>query len=88
MLQPAEPKDIVKTKTTAIYFELLRAILEKKKKKLLGIQRPETQAGDGKAVHPKTKIAQNCVNSTNLERRVSCSFVNYRKKKGELELMW
>lgn len=76
-----------KTKITAISFEILRAILEKKDK-LLGIQRPETQARDWRAVHTKTKIAQTCINSTTLERRVCCTFVNYRSKKGELELMW
>lgn len=87
VLQPEYPKDMVNTKFTAISFEILRAILEKKNiYRFLGIQRTETEARDWRAVHSKTKIAQTCINSTSLERRVSCTFLNYRSKKGELDV--
>lgn len=85
-LQPAYPKDMGKAEITAISFAILRAILGKKDK-LLGIQRPETQAGDWRAVHMKTEVVETCINSTTLERRVSCTFVNYRSKKGELNVV-
>lgn len=84
-LLPAYPKDRGKTKITAISFAILRAVTGKKDK-LLGIQRPETQARDWRAVRMKTEVAQTCINSTTLERRVSCTFVNYRSKKGELDV--
>lgn len=35
----------------------------------------------------KTKVTQTCINSTTLERRLSCTFVNYRSKKGELDVV-